>query len=95
MFIAVRHYHFNASDSQQIDTLVNAHFVPMLKAAPGFINYYWANVGNGQGGSVSVIQDNAAADASIAQAGAFVKQHMPTLLTQPPVILEGPVQAAG
>jgi quinol monooxygenase YgiN len=95
MFIAVRHYRFNASDSQQIDTLVNGHFVPSLKQAPGFINYYWANVGNGEGVSVSVFQDKAGADASIALAAAFVKQHMPTLLTQPPVILEGPVQAAG
>ncbi len=95
MFIAVRHYQFNTSDGSQIDTLVNAHFVPVLKQAPGFINYYWTNLGNGQGVSISVFQDKAGADASIKLAAEFVTQHMPTLLKQPVMILEGPVMARG
>ena len=93
MYAVVRHYHFKKEDSEKIDKLIQESFVPLLKASPGFVRYYWLDTGEGEGASLSVYNDKAGADESIRIAANFVKEHMSTLLAQKPEVIEGPVKA--
>ena len=93
MYAVVRHYHFKKEDSEEIDKLIQEGFVPLIKKAEGFVRYYWLDTGDGEGASLSVFNDKAGADESIQLAAKFVKEHMSTLLTQKPEVIEGPVKA--
>ena len=93
MYAVVRHYHFKKEDSEKIDKLIQEGFVPLLKAAQGFVRYYWLDTGEGEGASLSVYNDKAGADESIRIAANFVKEHMAALLAQKPEVIEGPVKA--
>jgi hypothetical protein len=93
MYAAVRHYHFKKEDSEKIDKLVQEGFVPLLKAAKGFVRYYWLDTGEGEGAPMSVFEDKAGADESIHLAAEFVKAHLSELLKQKPEVIEGPVKA--
>ena len=93
MYAVVRHYHFKREDSEKIDELIQEGFVPLLKKAQGFVRYYWLDTGEGEGASLSVFNDKAGADESLRLAAKFVQEHMSTLLTQKPEVIEGPVKA--
>ena len=93
MFAVVRHYHFKPEDGNKIDQLIQEGFVPLLKKANGFVRYYWLDTGDGEGASLSVFNDKAGADESVALAAEFVKSSMSELLTQKPEVIEGPVRA--
>jgi len=91
MFAVIRHYHFDAKDSAEIDRQVREEFVPLLKKAKGFVRYYWLDTGKGEGASVSVFRDKAGAEESVRLAADFVRDHH--LIMQKPEIIEGPVKA--
>jgi len=93
MFAVMRHYHFDAKNSAEIDRQIREGFVPLLKKAKGFVRYYWLDTGKGEGASISVYKDKAGADESVRLAAQFVRDHMSKLLTQKPEIVEGPVKA--
>lgn len=93
MYAVVRHYHFNPENGEKIDKLVQEGFVPLIKQSHGFIRYYWLDTGNGEGASFGVFRDKAGADESIELAADFVKEHLSSLITQKPEIIEGPVKA--
>jgi hypothetical protein len=93
MFAVMRHYHFDAKNSAEIDRQIRDGFVPLLKKAKGFVRYYWLDTGKGEGASISVYKDKAGADESVRLAAQFVRDHMSKLLTQKPEIVEGPVKA--
>ena len=93
MFAVMRHYHFDAKNSAEIDRQIREGFVPLLKKAKGFVRYYWLDTGKGEGASISVYKDKAGADESVRLAAQFVRDHMSKLLTQKPEIIEGPVKA--
>jgi hypothetical protein len=93
MYAVVRHYHFKKEDGAKIDKLIQEGFVPLLKKAKGFIRYYWLDTGEGEGASLSVFNDKAGADESIALAAEFVKDHLAELRAQKPEVIEGPVKA--
>jgi hypothetical protein len=93
MFAVMRHYHFDAKNSAEIDRQIRDGFVPLLKKAKGFVRYYWLDTGKGEGASISVYKDKAGADESVRLAAQFVRDHMAKLLTQKPEIIEGPVTA--
>ena len=93
MYAVVRHYHFKKEDSEKIDRLVQEGFVPLIKAAKGFVRYYWLDTCEGEGASMSVFEDKAGADESIHLAADFVKAHLSELIMQKPEVIEGPVKA--
>jgi hypothetical protein len=93
MFAVVRHYHFDKTDSKEIDRLVQDEFVPLLKKAKGFVRYYWLDTGAGEGASFSVFKDKAGADESVRLAAQFVKSKMAKYVTQKPEVIEGPIKA--
>ena len=93
MFAVIRHYHFDAKDSAEIDRLVREDFVPIIRKAKGFKRYYWLDTGSGEGASFGLFADKEGADESVALAAEFVRDHMSKLMTSKPEIVEGPVVA--
>ena len=93
MFAVMRHYHFDAKNSAEIDRQIREGFVPLIKKAKGFVRYYWLDTGKGEGASISVYKDKAGADESVRLAAQFIRDHMSKLITQKPEIIEGPVTA--
>ncbi len=93
MFAVMRHYHFDAKNSAEIDRQIREGFVPLIKKAKGFVRYYWLDTGDGVGASISVYKDKAGADESVRLAAQFIRDHMSKLITQKPEIIEGPVTA--
>jgi hypothetical protein len=93
MFAVIRHYHFDKKDSAEIDRLIEEQFVPILRKAKGFDQYYWLDTGDGEGASFGIFQDKEGADQSVALAAEFVRTHMAKLLRQKPEVIEGPIKA--
>jgi quinol monooxygenase YgiN len=92
-FAVIRHYHFDAKNSSEIDRKVREGFVPLIRKANGFVRYYWLDTGKGEGVSVGVFRDKAGADESVRLAADFVREHLSKLMTSKPEIIEGPVVA--
>ena len=93
MFAVIRHYHFDKKDSAEIDRIVQEEFVPIIRKAQGFVQYYWLDTGAGEGASLGLFKDKAGADESVRLAADFVRTKMATLLRQKPEIIEGPIKA--
>ena len=93
MFAVIRHYHFDKKDSAEIDRLIQAQFVPIIRKAKGFVRYYWLDTGNGEGASFGVFKDKGGADESVTLAAEFVRTKMAQLLRQKPEVIEGPIKA--
>ena len=93
MFAVIRHYHFDAKNSAEIDRKVREGFVPLIRKAKGFVRYYWLDTGKGEGASFGVFADKAGADESVHLAADFVREHLAHLMIQKPEIIEGPVKA--
>jgi hypothetical protein len=75
-----------------LDRNLREHFVPLLKAMPGFVTYYWLNSGAGSGASLGVFDSREGAEASVRTAANFVQRHLADI-TSKPEILKGEVQA--
>ncbi|MEO7156843.1 MAG: hypothetical protein ABI039_04730 [Vicinamibacterales bacterium] len=93
MYAVIRHYHFDAKNSAEIDGQVREGFVPLLKKAKGFVSYHWLDTGAGEGASFGVFRDKAGADESVRLAADFVAKNMAHLVKQKPEVIEGPVVA--
>jgi len=92
MYAAVRRYE-GVTDPGEAGRLVGASFVPLLEHVPGFIAYYWLDVGDGVMASMSVYEDQAGADESVRIAHGWVAENAATLLPNPPDVIEGDVVA--
>jgi len=55
MYAVIRQYPFDPSASAALDRNIREQFVPLLKAMPGFVTYYWLNTG--AGASLSVFEN--------------------------------------
>lgn len=93
MYAAVRQYHFDPKDTEEIDRQVQQNLVPLLKKISGFVDYYWIDTGKGTGASMSVFRDEAGVQESIRVAAEFVQREMPSKISKPE-ILQGEVKAA-
>ena len=93
MYAVIRHYHFDARLSQEIDQKVSSGFVPIIRKAKGFVRSYWLDTGNGEGASFSLFGDKEGADESVRIAAAWVRENLSGLITEKPEIIEGPVAA--
>ena len=83
MYMAVRKYQTASSTAEEALRRVEEGLVPIISQAPGFVAYYAVNAGNDIVFSVSVFQDQAAADESNHMAANWVKQHLAPLLPPP------------
>ncbi|MFE6840674.1 hypothetical protein ACFVFI_38390 [Streptomyces sp. NPDC057705] len=93
MYAAVRRYE-GVTDPAEAGRLVDEGFVPIMRHVPGFVAYYWVDAGNGVMVSTSVFEDRAGADESIERAADFVREHLASLLPNPPQVTAGEVVAS-
>ncbi|MFE1829900.1 hypothetical protein [Streptomyces yangpuensis] len=94
MYAVIRRYE-GVTDPAEAGRLVDEGFVPLLRRVPGFVAYYWGDAGDGVMVSTSVYEDRAGAEESVRRAADFVREHLASLLPNPPQVTAGQVVAAG
>ncbi|MFE0516994.1 hypothetical protein, partial [Streptomyces sp. NPDC058964] len=68
---------------------MNEGFVPLMREIPGFVAYYWVDAGDGVMVSTSVFQNQAGVEESVSRAAEFVRDHLASLLPNPPQVMGG------
>ena len=94
MYVAIRRYQLE--DPGSVDKVlgrVNEGFIPIIKDASGFLAYYALDSGDGEVTSVSVFEDQSAAEESNRNAADWVGQNLASMVPNPPEILAGEVGA--
>jgi len=93
MHTAIRIYQVDPGSVDEFRRGINEGFLPTIKDASGFQAYYALDAGGGRFATVSVFEDRAGAEESTRMAADWVRQNMPSLLPNPPEVLEGEVFA--
>jgi hypothetical protein len=93
VYAAVRRYS-GVTDPVEAGRRVNEGFVPLMREIPGLLAYYWVDAGNGVMVSTSVFEDESGAEESIRKAADFVREHLASLLPNPPEVMAGQVVAS-
>jgi hypothetical protein len=86
MYAVLQQYTFDPTASTELNHLVKDDFVPLLRAAPGFVAYYWLDSGDGTGAGLSVFEDQEGAEAFLERTADFVREHLAARVGQPHVI---------
>ena len=92
MHTTVRKYE-GVADSAEAARKIQQGFVPLISGIPGFIEYFWVDLGQGAMLSISVFEDLAHAIESNQLAAGWVAMNMPSLLPQASRIESGKVVA--
>ena len=74
---------------------INEGFLPIIKDASGFRDYYALDAGDGRFATVSVFEDRAGAEESTRLAADWVRENMASLFPEPPEVLQGEVVVHG
>jgi hypothetical protein len=95
MYATVRQYD-NVSEPTELNRRLNEEFVPVLQALPGFVAYFWIDVGEAGGRmcSVSVFETRESAEASNEAALEWIAAN-PGLVPTATLVEAGPVVAHG
>jgi hypothetical protein len=93
MYAVVRRYD-GVTDPAEVGQRVREGFVPLIRQVSGFVAYYWINAGDGVLVSTSVYEDRSGADESTRIAADYVREHLASLLPNPPQIMAGEVLAS-
>ncbi len=80
MYMSVRRY-ATTGPVAEIVRIVTEGFVPIIRAAPGFVSFAVVDGGDGTLASVSVFADQAGAEASNRMAAGYIAEHLASLLT--------------
>jgi hypothetical protein len=83
----------DVSDTREVARITNKGFLPIIREIPGFVDYYFADAGDGVLISTSIFEDSSGEEESNWRAGEFVGQHLTSLLPNPPHITAGEVVA--
>jgi hypothetical protein len=86
MHILIQHYVFDPHVSTVVDRSILERLVPLLRTSPGFVAYYWLASGAGRGTSVSVFEDQAAADAALELVADVAHEQLVALAGRPDAI---------
>jgi hypothetical protein len=80
-------------DPGEVARRVNEGLVPLISQIPGCLAYYWADAGDKVMFSASIFDSQAGAAEADRRAPDWVRQHIATLLPNPPQITAGDVVA--
>ncbi len=96
MHAAIRQYQGapGSVDEEMIRRLKEG-FLPIIKDASGFRDYYVLDAGDGRVATVSVFEDRAGAEESTRLAADWVRENMASLFPKPPEVLQGEVVVHG
>jgi hypothetical protein len=75
MYATVRRYE-GVSDPSEVARIVNEGFLPIIREIPGFVDYYFADAGDGMMISTSIFESSSGEEESNGRAGEFVGQHL-------------------
>ena len=92
MYATVRRYE-GVTDPSEVARIVNEGFLPIIREIPGFVDYYFADAGDGVMISTSVFEDSSGEEESNWKAGQFVAEHLTPFIPNAPDITAGPVVA--
>ncbi len=90
--VTVRRYE-DVTNPQEAAKQVGSGFVPLISALPGFLAYYWVDLGNGGMLSVSIFDSLSNAIESGHAAADWVRTNLPAVLRKSPRIEAGKVVA--
>ncbi len=88
MYAIIRRY--RTSSVAEVVRRIEKEFLPIISKAPGFLAYYIVEEGMGVQSSISIFEDQSAAEYSSQLAAVWVREH-PTFLPEPPEISSGEV----
>ncbi|HZO27683.1 MAG TPA: hypothetical protein VFH48_17030 [Chloroflexota bacterium] len=94
-YAVIRRY--TGLDPRSIDVVarrVNEELVPILSQLPGFVAYFALHTGGDVVASITVFEDRDQADESTRRVAAWVKEHLSSLVPNPPQFTAGKVFAA-
>ena len=92
MYAAVRRYE-GVTDPSEVTRRAQEGFIPIISEMPGFVAYYWVDVGDSVVVSTSVFEHKEAEEESSWKAGEFVAEHIASLVPNPPQITAGELVA--
>jgi heme-degrading monooxygenase HmoA len=75
MFVAIRKYRLVAGAYEEIERAAEREFVPLLRRAEGFLDYYWVRTGPETYLTVSIFEERAQAEASSRLAADWLERH--------------------
>ncbi len=97
MFASVRRYtEFDRSDAalQELVAALNEEFIPLLRSQPGFVSYQCiVEPDRSALVTVSTFEGRAEAEASVAQARAWIARRLTHLVSGAPLVSSGEVVA--
>lgn len=86
MYATVRRYE-GVRDPAAAAKQVDEKFVPLISALPGFVEYYWIDLGKGAMMSITVFKTLSEAIQANDRARAWVKEHLSSVL-EPAIRIE-------
>lgn len=84
-YMSVRRY-TTTGPTNAIVKIVTEGFVPIIRAAPGFVAFYVVDGGGGHLASVSIFADQAGAEASNRLAAGYIAEHLASRLALQDVV---------
>src|SRR5215471_13484039 len=92
LYATIRRFE-GVTDPREVARRVNEGLVPLISQIPGFLAYSWVDAGGGVLLSINLFENQAGAEEANRQAPDWVRQHIATLLPNPPRITAGEVVA--
>ena len=90
-YLAIRQYQLAPGHTmEELATLVESGFMPILQQVPGFLEYFLAETGEGVI-SISTFMDQAGAEESTRRAADWIQQNLTGFFTGPPTVTTGSV----
>ena len=94
MHASIRKYRINSDAVVALAVRVEDGFVPIISRLPGFVSYMVVDAGDGIVASISVFENEEAAEQSNAAAAAWVKENLSDVITEAPEITAGEIALA-
>ena len=94
MHASIRKYRINSDAVAALAIRVEDGFVPIISTLPGFVSYMVVDAGNGIVASISVFENEEAAEQSNAAAAAWVKDNLSDVITEAPEVTAGEIALA-
>ncbi len=79
MYATVRRYE-NVTNPEEAAKKVDEIFVPLISALPGFVEYYWINLGNNAMMSITLFKTLSEAIDANEQSRIWVREHLSSVL---------------
>ena|SRR5437879_2990047 len=91
MYVAIRRGKANPGSINEVSRRLRDGLVPTLRNLPGFVEYYFVNLGNDEGTSISVFETRDAAVESNRLSVNWAKQNFADIMPGPPQPSEGEI----